>query len=53
MHNRNRLVVTRGWVAEMGEHGQKYKLSVQTEIVQTIHKVNKFWGCNTQHGDYS
>ena len=29
----------------MGEGGQK----VQT----SSYEINKFWGCNVQHGDYS
>ena len=40
-----RLVVARGrrWGrgGQMGEGGQK------------SYKINKFWGCNVQHGDYS
>ena len=45
---KNRLVVARGkgWgVGEMGEGGQK----VQT----SSYKINKSWGCNVQHVDYS
>ena len=36
----------KGWgVGEMGEGGQK----VQT----SSYKINKSWGCNVQHVDYS
>ena len=44
----NRLVVAikMGWgVGKMGEEGQK----VQT----SSYKINKSWGYNVQHGDYS
>ena len=41
-----RLVVARGWgVQEMDEDGQ----GVQT----SSYKMNRFWGSNVQHGDYS
>ena len=43
---RTRLVVARvGGVGEMGEGDQKAQTS--------SYKINKFWGCNVQHGDYS
>ena len=45
---KKRLVVARGkgWgVGEMGEGGEK----VQT----ASYKINKSWGCNVQHVDYS
>ena len=32
-------------VAEMGEASQKVQIP--------SYKINKFWGCNAQHGDYS
>ena len=42
----NKLVVARGQVVgKMGEGGQK----VQT----SSYKINKSWGCDVQHGDYS
>ena len=45
----NRLVVTRfgenGVGGKMGEGGQKVQIS--------RYKINKSWGCNIQHGDYS
>lgn len=34
-----------GQVAEMGEGSQKVQTSSD--------KINKPWGCNVQHGDYS
>ena len=45
----NRMVVARGegclGVGKTGEGGQ---------VVQTSsYKINKSWGCNVQHGDYS
>lgn len=45
---RNRSVVARGrgwWVDDMGEDNQK----IQTSSC----KINKSWGCNANHGDYS
>ena len=37
---------TKGWeVVQTGEDGQR----VQT----SGYKMNKHWGCNVQHGDYS
>ena len=34
-----------GWeLGKMGEGDQE---------IQTSHKINKSWGCNVQHGDYS
>lgn len=44
METENRLVVARG-VGGMGEGDQK----VQT----SSYKINKVWGWNVQHGDYS
>ena len=45
---RSRMVVARGWGAAWGnwrDIGQR---------VQTFsYKMNKFWGSNVQHGDYS
>ena len=44
----NRLVIDRGsrWgVSKMGEGSQKVQAS--------SYKINKSWGCNVQHGDYS
>ena len=45
----NRLVVARGEkgcrVGKMGKRGQEVQIS--------SHKINKSWGWNGQHGDYS
>ena len=44
----NRLVITRGreWgVSKMGKVDQKVQIS--------SYKINKSWGYNVQHGDYS
>ena len=47
---KRRLMVTQGWglgggTAGIGADGQK----VQT----SSYKVNKFWVCNVQHGNYA
>ena len=31
--------------AKMGEGGQNY-------LIISSYKINKSWGCNTEHGDY-
>ena len=48
IETKNRLVVARGkgWgMGEMAECGQRVYIA--------SYKVNKFWGCNIQHDDYS
>ena len=41
----NRLVAARSWVwGVMGDGGQRIPIS--------SYKINKFWGCNAQLGDY-
>ena len=48
MDTKSRLVVAGGW----GWKGKK--MSDGDQKVQTfIYKMNKFWSCNVQHGDYS
>lgn len=41
----NSLVVTHSGGGEVGEYGQRVQIS--------NYKMNKFWECKVQHGDYT
>ena len=40
------LVVTRGW-------GSRGKGEILVRVQMSSYKINKFWGSNVQHSDYS
>ena len=47
----NRLAIARGRLA--GEGGRHKKNEGGQKVPTSSYKINKLWGCNIQHGDYS
>ena len=44
----NRLLVARGGESVVGEMDEKSQ-----KVQSSSYKINKSWGCNVQHADYS